>query len=297
MSFNNLDLDIENYSLDELLSLFNIPFDFSRKDLKIAKRVVLMTHPDKSGEKKEIFLFFSKAYKLIYSLYSFREKAEQDTSIEVNYEYENLNQSTEGVNDILKKFSNKKDFNFIFNKMFEKHKLEYDQDDGYGDWLKEEADVEQAHSKDDMNRIIENKKQDLRAIIVKKDIIETGIGNASGHSNLTNKRPEYYQSKMFGNLQYDDVHKAYTESVVPVTEEDYKNKKKFKNISDMQQYRKQDYTKHFKESDHDEKLKMMRDEDNKESAYRAYELAKEHEKMKTANSKWLSNLLKLTNDS
>ena len=297
MSFENLDLDIENYSLDELLCLFNIPFDFTRKDLKTAKKIVLMTHPDKSGENKEIFLFFSKAYKLIYSLYTFREKAEKDTSIDVNYEYENLNQSTEGVNEILKKFSNKKDFNLIFNKMFEKHKLEYDQDDGYGDWLKQENEVEQAHTKDDMNRIIANKKQDLRAIIVKKDIIETGIDDSSSHSNLTNKKPEYYQSKMFGNLQYDDLHKAYTESVVPVTEEDYKNKKKFNNISEMQHFRKQDYNKHFQEANHDEKLKKMHKAYKKESAYRAYELAKEHEKMKTANSKWLSNILKLTNDS
>ena len=43
---------------------------------------------------------------------------------------------------------------------------------------------------------------------------------------------------MFGSLQYEDVQRAYTESVVPVTKEDYHNKKKFGSIEEMQRFRK-----------------------------------------------------------
>ena len=77
MSFEDMDLNIDNYSLNDLLELFNIPFDFDEEHLKQVKKTVLKTHPDKSGLDKEIFLFFCKAYKLIYSAYNFRSRSER----------------------------------------------------------------------------------------------------------------------------------------------------------------------------------------------------------------------------
>ena len=65
----NLDLNIDNYNLDELLKLFHLSYDFTASDLKQAKRIVLRTHPDKSNLPKEYFLFFSKAYKIIFNIY------------------------------------------------------------------------------------------------------------------------------------------------------------------------------------------------------------------------------------
>ena len=49
----NLDLNIHNYELNDLLALFKLPFHFDDSDLKNAKRIVLKTHPDKSGLDKE----------------------------------------------------------------------------------------------------------------------------------------------------------------------------------------------------------------------------------------------------
>ena len=110
--------------------------------------------------------------------------------------------------------------------MFEKNYMKAESSSGgYGDWLKEEEDVIKASSVDDMNRQIEKKKKDLRALVVVEDLEEVGYGSNSGHSNLTGRRPKYYGSDMFGSLQYEDVQRAYTESVVPVTHEDYQNKK------------------------------------------------------------------------
>ena len=60
MSLEDIDLNIDNYSLDDLLQLFKLPLDFHEEDLKRAKRLVLMTHPDKSNLKKEVFLFLGK---------------------------------------------------------------------------------------------------------------------------------------------------------------------------------------------------------------------------------------------
>jgi hypothetical protein len=63
------DLSIENYSLHELLKLFELPENFSDYELKNAKKIVLRLHPDKSGLPSEYFLFYSKAYKMLYNIW------------------------------------------------------------------------------------------------------------------------------------------------------------------------------------------------------------------------------------
>ena len=63
------DLNIDNYDLNDILALFKIPYDFDENDLKAAKKIVLKTHPDKSGLGSEYFLFYSKAYKVLFSVF------------------------------------------------------------------------------------------------------------------------------------------------------------------------------------------------------------------------------------
>jgi len=58
-----LDLDIENYNLNDILNLFKLEYDFDENDLKKAKRVVLQVHPDKSRLPAKYFIFYSKEYK------------------------------------------------------------------------------------------------------------------------------------------------------------------------------------------------------------------------------------------
>lgn len=298
MSFEDMDLNIDNYSLNDLLDLFKIPFDFEEPHLKQVKRTVLKTHPDKSGLDKDIFLFFCKAYKLIYSVYNFRTRSEKDTCVDRSYTTREIdNVKDQNTSKILKDFSEKKDFNKFFNEMFEKNYMKAENSSsGYGDWLKEEDEVVKANSVDDMNRQIEKRKKDLRALVVVEDLEEVGYGGNSGHSNLTGRRPKYYGSDMFGNLQYEDLQKAYTESVVPVTHEDYQNKKKFGSIEEMQRFRKQDYESHFDPSDHDRRLKENRKKEELLTAERAYSLAKEHEQSKKSNQGFISGLLRITND-
>jgi hypothetical protein len=75
----NLDLDINNYNLHDILSLFRIPINFNEEDLKSAKQVVLKTHPDKSKLPSEYFLFYSKAYKMLYSVWEFKKRGDVDS--------------------------------------------------------------------------------------------------------------------------------------------------------------------------------------------------------------------------
>lgn len=298
MSFEDIDLNIDNYSLNDLLELFKIPFDFEEDDLKRVKKTVLMTHPDKSNLDKEVFLFFCKAYKLIYSVYNFRNRSEQDTCVDRVYTTREIdNEKDENIGKTLREFSKKKDFNKFFNEMFEKNYMKAESTSGgYGSWLKEENEVIEATSIDDMNEQIEKRKKDLRALVVVEDLEEVGYGGGSSHSNLTGRRPTYYESDMFGNLQYEDVQRAYTESVVPVTHEDYQNKKKFGSIEEMQRFRKEDYERNFTPQEHSSRLKENRKREEMLTAERAYSLAKEHEQSKKANKGFIAGLLRITND-
>ena len=88
---DNFDLNINNYSLNDLLNLFHLPYNFTREQLRQAKKIVLKTHPDKSKLPKEYFLFFSKAYKMIYSIYEYRYKSDNQSTeyvVEKNDEHE-----------------------------------------------------------------------------------------------------------------------------------------------------------------------------------------------------------------
>lgn len=290
LSYTNLDLDINNYNLDDLLALFRIPINFTREQLKDVKKVVLMTHPDKSGQPKELFLFFTSAYKIIHQIYTFRTRS--DALSESNIVY---NSNVEGrVNvdsSVIEKFNNK-----MFNSTWEKHKSEaFADEEGYGEWLKEEEESYDNKPKtmDDVNKQISKRKEQIRTLVVKSEVSEYGSLGVYGHSSISRDKPTCYEAPVFGNLQYDDLRRAYTESVVPVTEEDYKVHKQFSNQDQLQRFRGQDFNEHFRASDHKAKLKEMYSNDEINSARRAYELARQDERLRSVREGWSSSLLRL----
>ena len=158
------DLNIDNYNLTDLLKLFNLDYNFSEDELKKAKKMVMVLHPDKSGMSKDYFLFFSAAYKVVYSVYNFRHTKTKSTEYRVEKD-----EQKELLLDKLKKHSN---FNKVFNEMFEQAKIKTeDEETGYADWLKSEEDIdERTTTMQSMNETFERKKKEIRAIIPVKDL-------------------------------------------------------------------------------------------------------------------------------
>jgi len=227
----SLDLNINNYDYDDLLKLFQLKFNFNLNDLKKAKKQVLMMHPDKSGLDQKYFLFFSSAFKLLHSVYEFREKANVNLNENIEYEYttEKNNEEIELLNKLGEKHNNPKDFNKWFNKEFDKLKIENDYDKtGYGEWLKKEDNVEICKNKNEMDEMINKKKHNLRDLIKYQEIKEF---NENGYSDLANSKPDEYGSSIFSKLQFEDLKKAHNESVVPVVEDDIKNN--YKSLEDL----------------------------------------------------------------
>tara|TARA_Y100000389_G_C17451932_1_gene515460 strand:- start:1902 stop:2777 length:876 start_codon:yes stop_codon:yes gene_type:complete len=289
---DSLDLDLDNYELPDLLNLFKLDYNFKTEDLKQAKRMVLMTHPDKSQLPKEYFLFFSKAYKIIYSIYEFRTRG--DTKRSTTYSIE----KGEDNEELLRKISKKPNFNKIFNELFEKNRIiDEEEEKGYGDWLKSDEGVDnRSTTLTDMHSNFNNKKAEIRAIIHKKDIEETGArGSHEGYSNLGGEIPENYGSGLFSKLTYEDVRKAHIESVVPVTEADMRED--YKNVQTLRIQRTLDEKKNLPLSleQGNKYLQERQGKQDKADVRRAFRLARQDEEVRKANENWMSGFKQITN--
>jgi hypothetical protein len=284
----SVDLDINNYDLEDILNLFKLPQHFDEQDLKKAKQIVLKTHPDKSSLPPDYFMFYSKAYKMLHSIWEFKKSATTDKLENYNTDYASVTYNVEQKKELLdeffqsnkKKFKDSKDFNAWFNKQFEKNKLEQEADaKGYEDWLRSDDEpTTQIHNIGQMGHAIEKKKAELRSLIVRQDVQD--ITSSANASDIISSAPGSYDSDLFSNLSFQDLHKAHTQSVIPVTEEDYHVKEKFNNVNEFMTYRSQQDTKPLSEQQALQYLKHRTQNEDTLATKRAYQLAKEAEIVK-----------------
>jgi len=302
-----MDLNIDNYNLDDIFNLFGIPKDFVEEDVKKAKKIVLKTHPDKSGLHPDYFRFYSKAYKKLYFIWKFKSVSSNEKPYdEVVEEYNDKDKApylSEHKKGTLKEFlsTNKIDkgenFNKWFNTQFEKNKIHNDEEkNGYGDWLKsnEDIDDEKKISYTQLGEEIEKKKQHVRSLVVHKGIDEL-YSNFSGASNLTGDSPECFSSDLFSSLQYEDLKKAHVESVIPVTMEDYNNVKKFNNLNEYNIYRNSQNNVPLSEIQAAEYLNNKNKQEEIQTTERAYKLAKQLEETNKNQSNFWGSIMKIKN--
>jgi len=294
----SIDLNIKNYDLKDLLNLFKLKYNFDRKDLKKAKEMALMTHPDKSKLKKEIFMFFLEAYKRLEEIYKFRVKKKQNM-YNTEYSTDMGDVTNEGDKLLLKKLHGKsvREFNKWFNDQFEKTKLKDEENDtGYGDWFSSEIEeTDQPKSLNDFGKYFNKRKNKQKALIKHRGVNELTINDGGYNLNRDGTSQPQYSSHIFSKLQYEDLKKAHSETVVPVTREDFENKEKYRNIDELNKIRKnQDVSAISIEKSntilHDRKLK-----DEELAAITAYNLLKQSEEAEKSNKEWWKYLKQLNN--
>ena len=293
MNYSDLDMNIDNYELHDLLDLFHLDYNFNEEDLKKTKKTVLMTHPDKSKLPKEYFLFFTAAYKIIYSIYEFRYKSIKPNGTENIKANKYTTEKDEEREILLTNLKKQPNFNKIFNELFEKYSIKDNETEGgYGDWLKSEEDLDNTRTTmNEMNEKFELKKKKVQSIIVHKEVEEMDSG--SGHFELTRDKPDYYSSSLFSSLQYEDLKKAHVESVIPVTQEDYQNRKKFRNVDEMHRYNAEQNSEPLSLKQANEYLNQKKSFQDKNDVSRAFKLAKQDEQARKANVGWMSGFKQL----
>ena len=298
---SNLDLNIDNYNLDDILNLFSIQKNFTEKDLQKAKKMVLMTHPDKSRLSADYFRFYSKAYKKLYFIWQFKSKDP--------IEYQSYKDILPSVVDddrklLLKEFLNEnkinkgENFNTWFNEQFEKGRIVNDEDGGgYGDWLRSNEDVDEevkiSHAQIGVE--MEKKKQHVRSLVVHRGINESSSNSNFSGCDLTGNVPECYSSGLFSTLQYEDLRKAHVESVIPVTVEDYNNVPKFNNVDSYLSYRSNQDMTPLSEKQAQEYLNNKSKHEEIQTTERAFKLAQQLETSNRGQTDFWGGLLNLKN--
>lgn len=304
-SYDKLDLNIDNYSREDLFKLFGLNnMTLSEDIMKQCKKTVLKTHPDKSRLDKIYFIFFSNAYAKLLGIYQFQNKINTKQNIDTVEYLEDEYFESENIN-ILDKFFEKqkqnkdpKNFNEWFNSQFDKHKLEDSHETGYGDWLKSNEDVVIMPnvSKSDMAAEMEKRKKQVQSLITYNGVSETSSSTFGG-STLMSYDNNFTAGSLFSDegMTYTDLRQAYAESVIPVTEDDYNKVKKFRNIGEYKRHRESVDTTPLEKEEAMRQLYLQNKQKDEESAALAFYYAQQSEKAKESQQSFWSGLKQLTN--
>ena len=301
----NLDLDINNYDLDELLNLFSLPKDFNEKQLKGARAIVLKLHPDKSKLDSKYFMFYSQAYKTICNIWLFRMKTEKKIdNEEVVYISDTSDIDVEERKTLLKKmFAENKElkkaenFNKWFNREFEKAKLHDTNEDGYEEWLRSSDDT---HNEERMtmgqmkNAFAERKRQVCSDVVVHKDIEGYQNGSFSGIGSDIVSEKSLYDSNIFGEgsgarLGYQDLKKAHTETIIPVDEHLLESRPNITSVMQLNEYR-QSQNLQVSPGEHERIHAMNRRNEDEAATNRAFKLAQQSRQVEENNQGFWKNM-------
>lgn len=296
-SLNSLDLDLNNYSLDDLYNLFNIESGpLEEQSLKNAKQIVHKMHPDKSNLDPKYFRFFLNAYKRILGVYEFQNKSLKKKFVDEDY-YEDSNRNVlDHVFQTNKELKDPKNFNSWFNSKFEKHNTEESIKDGkgYGDWLKSDEGLyncDENITKSNMNDAFEKQKKQIQTLTVYSGINDTF---ASFSGSLLGDDGQNNFSGALGNMGYTDLRQAHLETVIPVCQEDFERMPKYKSFNDYKTNRDRlDVTPISKQEG--ERMLMQQNRNlEQQSAALAYKYALQNERAKRGNQSFFSDIKQLT---
>lgn len=301
--YESLDLNIENYSREELYKLFGLKTSatLTEENMKEAKKVVLKTHPDKSRLDNKYFVFFSKAYKKLQDIYEFQNKTNSKKVADTNEYYDSQNgQVLDKMFDMKKDLKDANNFNKWFNEQFEKHRVEDPVEHGYGNWLKSDEDIiftPQNINKDSMAREMEKRKKEIQSLTPYTGVGNSFGGSSAGGSSLMEYNSNFTSGSLFsgGGMGFTDLRQAYAESVIPVTEDDFNKTQKFKNVEEYKRHRDNVNMTPLSKEEAMRQLLTQEKKDNEDSAALAFYYAQQAEKAKKNNDTFWSGLKQITN--
>jgi hypothetical protein len=123
-----------------------------------------------------------------------------------------------------------------------------------------------------------------------------GCGGSGGYYGLGREAPREYSSGLFSSLQYEDLKKAHTESVIPVTTEDFVNRKKYTSVNEMQMFRDIEKTQYdYSRENHTTKLDQATALQVEQDMQRVFRMAKQDEIVRDINTKFRSEFFQITN--
>jgi len=251
MSIPNHNLNIQSYSLDEILGLFDLNnYDITTDNLKAAKRKVLMLHPDKSRLDAKYFLFYKKAFDVIVQFFDNQNKQnrsveQKDVAYNPNYKDEDNTTSKQ----IKKTMGDMKSQNFQekFNELFESNQMGSKPDQSRNEWFVQENSVfdvpQEKMSKQTMNDNFQRIKDQSNGLINYSGV-QSLNNDAATNNNFYDDEDDYSNKYMtsdpFSKLKFDDLRKVHRDqSVLAVSERDINNIQTYSSVEEFNRARSQ----------------------------------------------------------
>jgi hypothetical protein len=229
-------LNIQSYSFNEILDLFDLTHNMNIDDLKRAKKTVLMTHPDKSRLPSEYFLFYKKAFEQVVQYFENRQKTNQvipDTPIE--YKVQSSESNGKQIRRTIQEMD-VSDFQRQFNHLFEKN-MSKRPDSTRNQWFSSEEPAINYNGPANvagMNQAFEQIKQNSSALSKYSGVNELYAHSCANpfYDDVEDEDPNtYISSDPFGKLKFDDLRKVHKDqTVLAVSERDYDKMAKYQSV-------------------------------------------------------------------
>lgn len=298
--YESIDLNVENYSREDLFKLFGVQnMSLTEEIMKECKKIVLKTHPDKSNLNEKYFIFFSKAYNKLKSIYEFQNKINTKKTADTNEYFDTGNAVIlDKVFDTNKQLKDPKNFNKWFNEQFDKHKLEDPNETGYGGWLKSDEDIVYTANvtKANMASEIEKRKREVQSITEYRGVTDQ-YASTFGGSMLMSYDSNFTSGSIFSSdgMGYTDLRQAYVESVIPVTEDDYRKRPQFTSIDEYKRHRERSNAVPLSKEEAMRQLFNENKQKDEESAALAFYYAQQEEKAKAKQDSFWCGLKQVKN--
>ena len=234
----NHNLNIANYSLDELLGLFDMSCHrlISMEEMKRAKKKVLMLHPDKSRLDPSYFLFYKKALDVVAQFYNHQHRQEVAVNAS-NTQYVAPSAPKSHSKQIGQVMENMGSTGFQqkFNQLFEEN-MTKQVDPSKNAWFSSNEPVfENVHATNarQMGEVLDNIKQKNQAMIQYTGVMEmrSGGGGTNFYDEEDDDANVYVTSDPFSKLKYDDLRKVHKDQTVfAVSERDYDKVQKYASV-------------------------------------------------------------------
>ena len=302
-SMKSHNLDVNMYSLKEILELFHLDYDISVEDLKQAKKQVLSTHPDKSKLSSEYFIFFKKAFDVVVQFYNNQHKQDMDiTNTSTAYTtdtYSNENKhTTNNMQKLVNKMGESK-FNQQFNQLFEKNMVNKP-DVEKNEWFtsdKEIYEVNEKVSASNMGQVID-KIRDNQQSLIKHTDVQVLYSNNNTNINFHDEDDDgsYVVSDPFSKLKFDDLRKVHKDqTVLNVSERDYNNVKKYASVDHFMRDRGSQSLTPLEKRQAEQVLQQQDRTYRERMMHRQYESTLKTNRYVEKNKNVMANFLRLTN--
>jgi hypothetical protein len=243
-------LDLASYSFDEILQMFDLTYHMTLEDLKRAKRKVLMSHPDKSNLPPDYFLFYKRAFELVVNYHQSHSRQSQIVNEHTSVEYVPITETDIHTKQQLSEKTKTNQFQQRFNELFEQNMAEKP-DPSKNEWFRSEStssiyETQGAVSASNLNSSFESIKSRQREQgLVRYSGIRELSSFAGGASSFYDSGPSsigqdenedqvqdiYVSSDPFSKLKFEDLRKVHKDQTVfAVSESDYANVPKYKNV-------------------------------------------------------------------